>query len=63
MADAAHGSMRHFLKDGLLRSVSSLMVKVGAAGLTYLMFVALSRAMGAQEPTSRPSRRISLSRQ
>ena len=49
MADAAHGSMRHFLKDGLLRSVSSLMVKVGAAGLTYLMFVALSRAMGAHE--------------
>ena len=35
------------VKAGLLKSLVSLVVKVAAAGLTYLMFVALSRAMGA----------------
>ncbi len=36
------------VKSGLSKSLVSLIVKVAAAGLTYLMFVALSRAMGGE---------------
>ncbi|HHB82450.1 MAG TPA: hypothetical protein ENK61_03150 [Devosia sp.] len=34
------------LKTGLSKSIASLIIKMAAAGFTYLMFVALSRAMG-----------------
>ncbi len=33
------------VRDGLMRSLGSLAIKIAAAGLTYLMFVVLSRAM------------------
>lgn len=33
------------MRDGLLRSLASLAIKIATAGLTYLMFVFLSRAM------------------
>lgn len=36
------------LKTGLSKSLISLVIKVATAGLTYLMFVALSRAMGGE---------------
>ncbi len=34
------------VRAGLLKSLVSLLIKVATAGLTYLMFVALSRSMG-----------------
>ena len=34
------------VKTGLSKSLASLIIKMAAAGFTYLMFVALSRAMG-----------------
>lgn len=37
------------VKLGLSRSFASLLIKVGAAGLTYAMYVVLSRGMGATE--------------
>ena len=37
------------LRAGLGKSIVSLLIKVATAGLTYLMYVALARAMGATE--------------
>lgn len=37
------------LRAGLGKSVVSLLIKVATAGLTYVMYVALARAMGATE--------------
>lgn len=46
-ADAASsGGIGALLRHGLSRSLASLMIKMATAGLTYLMFVMLSRAMG-----------------
>ncbi|MBP6771188.1 MAG: oligosaccharide flippase family protein [Reyranella sp.] len=41
--------LRALLRTGLGKSLVSLMVKVATAGLTYLMYVVLSRTMGAAE--------------
>jgi O-antigen/teichoic acid export membrane protein len=37
------------MRQGLTKSLASLMIKVATAGLTYLMFVVLSRSMGATD--------------
>lgn len=34
------------IRQGMSRSLASLLIKIAAAGLTYLMYVGLSRAMG-----------------
>ena len=38
--------IKSVVRAGLLKSLVSLLIKVATAGLTYLMFVALSRSMG-----------------
>lgn len=45
----APSDLRDLLKTGLSRSLVSLLIKVATAGLTYLMYVVLSRTMGATE--------------
>ena len=41
--------IRSLLRSGLSKSLVSLLIKVVTAGLTYLMYVILSRVMGATE--------------
>lgn len=41
--------LRALLRTGLSRSLVSLVIKVATAGLTYAMYVLLSRSMGATE--------------
>ena len=41
--------LRALLRTGLSRSLVSLLIKVATAGLTYLMYVVLSRTMGVTE--------------
>lgn len=41
--------LRSILRTGLSRSLASLLIKVGTAGLTYAMYVVLSRLMGEVE--------------
>ena len=41
--------LRALLKSGLCKSLESLFIKVATAGLTYAMFVILSRVMGVTE--------------
>jgi O-antigen/teichoic acid export membrane protein len=41
--------LRALLRTGLSRSLVSLLIKVATAGLTYAMYVVLSRTMGATE--------------
>jgi hypothetical protein len=41
--------LRPLLRTGLARSLVSLFIKVATAGLTYAMYVVLSRTMGATE--------------
>lgn len=41
--------LRSILRTGLNRSLASLLIKVATAGLTYAMYVVLSRTMGATE--------------
>lgn len=41
--------LRSVLRSGLSKSLVSLLIKVATAGLTYAMYVALSRTMGATE--------------
>lgn len=41
--------LRAILRTGLSRSLVSLLIKVATAGLTYAMYVVLSRTMGAEE--------------
>lgn len=49
-ADGTSGSgLRTLLRHGLTRSLASLAIKIATAGLTYLMFVALSRTMSTLE--------------
>lgn len=43
---ASESDISGVVKDGLFRSLASLCIKMATAGLTYLMFVVLSRAMG-----------------
>ncbi len=40
--------LRALIRQGLSKSVVSLLIKVATAGLTYLMYVVLSRTMGAE---------------
>ena len=46
MAKSLPSDIGSVLKKGLVKSLISLTIKVGTAGLTYLMFVVLSRALG-----------------
>jgi len=46
MAGNSAPDISKVVRDGLSKSLASLAIKVTTAGLTYLMFVALSRAMG-----------------
>ncbi|MEQ1771180.1 MAG: oligosaccharide flippase family protein [Devosia sp.] len=41
--------LRHLIRSGMGKSLVSLVIKVGTAGLTYGMYVLLSRAMGVVE--------------
>ena len=41
--------LRALLQSGLSKSLVSLLIKVATAGLTYLMYVILSRLMGVTE--------------
>jgi O-antigen/teichoic acid export membrane protein len=43
--DEAASGLRELLRSGLTRSLASLLIKIATAGLTYFMFVALSRTM------------------
>lgn len=43
------GDLKSLLKTGLTRSLSSLLIKVATAGLTYVAFVVLARTMSASE--------------
>ena len=45
MNNSKQTDIRSIVKSSLTKSVASLLIKVMAAGLTYVMFVALSRAM------------------
>lgn len=46
---AIPSDLRALLRTGLNRSLVSLLIKVATAGLTYAMYVVLSRTMGATE--------------
>ena len=46
---AIPSDLRALLKTGLNRSLVSLLIKVATAGLTYAMYVVLSRTMGATD--------------
>ena len=41
--------LRSILRTGLSRSLASLLIKVATAGLTYGMYVVMSRLMGEAE--------------
>lgn len=41
--------LRSILRTGFSRSLASLLIKVGTAGLTYVMYVVMSRLMGEAE--------------
>lgn len=43
--EAQASDIKKTVREGLLRSLASLIVKVGAAGLTYAMFVVMARAL------------------
>jgi O-antigen/teichoic acid export membrane protein len=49
MTDTARTDLRSILRTGLSRSLASLLIKVATAGLTYGMFVVMSRLMGEAE--------------
>jgi O-antigen/teichoic acid export membrane protein len=49
MMDAHPNSLRALLRTGLSRSLVSLVIKMATAGLTYGMYVVLSRLMGVEE--------------
>lgn len=46
---AIPSDLRALLRAGFSRSLVSLLIKVATAGLTYAMYVVLSRTMGAAE--------------
>jgi O-antigen/teichoic acid export membrane protein len=45
----ASSDLRALIRTGFSKSLASLLIKVATAGLTYLMYVVLSRTMGATE--------------
>ncbi|VAW21677.1 hypothetical protein MNBD_ALPHA12-44 [hydrothermal vent metagenome] len=47
MSQTSAADIRSVVKTGLVKSMVSLLIKVATAGLAYLMFVVLSRSMGA----------------
>ncbi len=47
MSQSSAADIRSVVKTGLVKSMVSLLIKVATAGLAYLMFVVLSRSMGA----------------
>ena len=49
MDQTAGSDLRGLLRSGLSKSLVSLVIKVATAGLTYLMYVILSRMMGITE--------------
>jgi O-antigen/teichoic acid export membrane protein len=49
MDHAPRSELRALLRTGLSKSLASLLIKVATAGLTYGMYVILSRVMGAAE--------------
>jgi O-antigen/teichoic acid export membrane protein len=49
MDQSAGPDLRGLLRSGLSKSLVSLVIKVATAGLTYLMYVILSRLMGIDE--------------
>jgi O-antigen/teichoic acid export membrane protein len=49
MDQTAGSDLRGLLRSGLSKSLVSLVIKVATAGLTYLMYVILSRLMGITE--------------
>ena len=49
MTDTAPTDLRSILRTGLSRSLASLLIKVATAGLTYVMYVVMSRLMGEAE--------------
>ena len=49
MDQDAGSDLRGLLRSGLSKSLVSLVIKVATAGLTYLMYVILSRLMGVEE--------------
>jgi O-antigen/teichoic acid export membrane protein len=49
MTDAAPTDLRSILRTGLSKSLASLLIKVATAGLTYGMYVVMSRLMGEAE--------------
>ncbi|MBI4921721.1 MAG: oligosaccharide flippase family protein [Devosia nanyangense] len=49
MDQAPRSDLRSLLRSGLSKSLVSLLIKVATAGLTYGMYVILSRVMGATE--------------
>ena len=49
MTDTESTDLRSVLRTGLSRSLASLLIKVGTAGLTYVMYVIMSRLMGEAE--------------
>ena len=49
MDHTPRSELRALLRSGLSKSLVSLLIKVATAGLTYAMYVILSRSMGADE--------------
>ena len=49
MTDTAPTDLRSILRTGLSKSLASLLIKVATAGLTYGMYVVMSRLMGEAE--------------
>lgn len=49
MTDTAPTDLRSILRTGLSKSLASLLIKVATAGLTYAMYVVMSRLMGEAE--------------
>jgi O-antigen/teichoic acid export membrane protein len=49
MTETTPTDLRSVLRTGLSRSLASLLIKVATAGLTYAMYVVMSRLMGEAE--------------
>lgn len=49
MLQRPKSDLRAILRQGMSKSLISLLIKVATAGLTYLMYVVLSRTMGAAD--------------
>jgi len=49
MTATARNDLRSILRTGLSKSLASLLIKIATAGLTYAMYVVMSRLMGRTE--------------